>query len=107
MQSWIGVDLDGTLAYYTPGNSRKGIIGEPIQSMLIRVKKMLDNGCVVKIFTGRVSQDPNNISLIQDWLESHGLPRLEVTNIKDHFMTQLWDDRAIAVEYNTGRILNV
>ena len=106
MEQWIGVDLDGTLAYYESGYATRGIIGPPIPLMLERVKKMISDGLTVKIFTARVSQDSNIAGMIHDWLESHGLPRLDVTNIKDYGMVELWDDRAVAVEQNTGIILN-
>jgi hypothetical protein len=38
-----------------------------------------------------------------DWLESVGLPRLPVTNVKDFSLIELWDDRCVRVEPNTGR----
>ena len=31
--------------------------------------------------------------------------RLIVTCVKDYEMIELWDDRAVAVEFNTGRYL--
>jgi hypothetical protein len=39
---------------------------------------------------------------IQDWLEKHDLPRLEVTNIKGTDIIELWDDRARSVKPNSG-----
>ena len=42
---------------------------------------------------------------MQDWCEANGLPRLEVTDRKDYSMIELWDDRAVCVERNTGRII--
>lgn len=106
MSGWIGVDLDGTLAYY---DSWKGIehIDDPIPEMLIRVKEWLSRGKTVKIFTARVSvPEPTKsevIGYIQDWCQEYGLPRLEVTNVKDFGMIELWDDRAVGVVPNTGR----
>lgn len=101
-EGWIGVDLDGTLAEYHGWDNGK--IGEPVQLMLARVKEMIANGATVKIFTARVSVTPDrgDRKAIQDWLETHGLPRLEVTNVKDLHMIELWDDRAIQVTPNTG-----
>ncbi len=97
---WVGVDLDGTLAYY---DEWKGIeqIGDPIQPMMARVKAWVSEGVTVKIFTARASI-PEQIKYIHDWLEKHGLPRFEVTNIKDFGMVELWDDRCIQVISNTG-----
>jgi hypothetical protein len=98
---WIAVDLDGTLAY---DDEWKGIeyIGEPIPEMLKRVHEWLDSGITVKIFTARAAQ-PESIPYINEWLKKHGLPDLEVTNCKDMNMIELWDDRAIQVEPNTGK----
>jgi len=97
---WVGVDLDGTLAHW---DGWKGIehIGEPIPLMIARVNTWIAEGVTVKIFTARASV-PEQISYIHDWLEKHGLPRLEVTNVKDFEMVQLWDDRCIQVVPNTG-----
>jgi hypothetical protein len=95
---WIGVDLDGTLAYY---NGDHETIGPPIPAMLARVKAWLAEGREVRIFTARAI-DPRAKRDIQDWcLEYIGAP-LAVTNKKDPAMIELWDDRAVQVEKNTG-----
>lgn len=101
---WIGVDLDGTLAHY---DGWKGIehIGDPIPKMLERVKRWVEAGMNVKILTARccrMSERDEQVDMIHDWLITHGLPRLEVTNIKDFGMIELWDDRAVQVVPNTG-----
>lgn len=103
-ESWIGVDLDGTLAYYERGYAREKIIGDPILPILNKVKKAIESGIIVKIFTARVSQNDDN-SYILDWLKKNGLPPLEITNIKDWKMIELWDDRCLSIEHNTGKIL--
>jgi hypothetical protein len=106
---WIGIDLDGTLAY-DEGWVHANHIGKPIQKMVDFVKQLLAEGKKVKIFTARVHlHDPikkNAMVLrIQDYLENEcKLPRLEVTNIKDTSMRQLFDDRAYNVKINTGEI---
>jgi hypothetical protein len=101
---WIGVDLDGTLAKYD--GWKNGEIGEAIPAMLFRVKKWIADGKEVRIFTARVC-DPRHIdSLLVEWkrwCRLYGLPELRLTNIKDFHMIELWDDRAIQVEPNTGR----
>lgn len=53
-KGWYGFDLDGTLAKY---DGWKGIdhIGEPVEMMVARIKKMHDEGKVVKILTARVA----------------------------------------------------
>lgn len=105
ISGWIAVDLDGTLAEY---HHWKGPthIGKPIEPMLDRVRRWLDQGIEVRIFTARVShfEEAGIITTaVQDWLEALGLPRLAVTCIKDFAMVELWDDRAVQVEMNTGR----
>jgi hypothetical protein len=99
MTGWIGVDLDGTLAHYDGWNGGK--IGQPIPKMLSRVSGWIAEGKLVKIFTARACNE-DQIPLVKDWLESIGLPRLEVTNVKDFNMIELWDDRCIQVIPNTG-----
>lgn len=54
--SWIGVDLDGTLAYYD-GWKGEHHIGDPIPEMLDRVKGWLEQGYEVRIVTARVCQN--------------------------------------------------
>lgn len=103
MSGWIGVDLDGTLAHY---DGWKGIdhVGAPVPAMLARVKAWLAAGHTVKIFTARVCREAEEVTAhIHTWCETHGLPALEVTNVKDFGMIELWDDRAVQVEPNTGR----
>lgn len=108
---WIGVDLDGTLAEY---HGWVGIhhIGAPVPAMMTRVKKWLEEGKTVKIFTARVcTADPTRdkeevIAHIHRWCVHHGLPALEVTHEKDFGMIELWDDRCVQVEMNTGRRLD-
>ena len=100
---WTGVDLDGTLACdnLSAGMDR---IGEPVPAMLALVKKMLNNGIRVKIFTARAG-DPEQIPIIKKWLKANNLPDLEITNTKDYQMQRLYDDRCIQVERNTGRLI--
>ena len=100
---WYGVDLDGTLAVWDE-NSTLDRIGAPIPAMVDLVRRMVDNGIRVKIFTARAC-DPAQIPKIRAWMNQHGLRGLEITNVKDYYMERLYDDRAIRVERNTGRIL--
>lgn len=97
---WIGVDLDGTLAVYT-GWKGADNIGEPVPAMLKRVKKWIADGVTVKIFTARAFV-PEQIPFVKAWLVKHGLGDLEVTNVKDFGMVELWDDRCVQVIPNTG-----
>lgn len=104
---WIGVDLDGTLAYY---DEWRGInhIGAPIKLMADRVREWIADGVEVRIFTARVgvtkdNRDPEQArQFIQAWCLMHFGKVLEVTNLKDFGMIELWDDRCIQVRANTG-----
>lgn len=97
---WIGVDLDGTLARYD-GWIGPDHIGEPIPIMLERVKQWIADGIIVKIFTARCGI-PEQVAPIAAWLEKYGIGGLEITNVKDFSMMELWDDRAVRVVTNTG-----
>lgn len=111
VKGWIGVDLDGTLAEY---NGWKGAehVGKPVPAMVERVKRWLAEGKYdVKIFTARVSHDGEPLSMaesrearraIDAWVARHIGQWLEVTNVKDYAMVELWDDRAVQVVANTG-----
>ena len=98
---WIGVDLDGTLAHDDTGSRSLGEIGSPIKPMLNRLIKWIAEGKTVKIFTARASS-PKQVAMVKRWLASHGLPDLEVTNVKDLRMIELWDDRCVQVMTNRG-----
>lgn len=99
---WIGVDLDGVLAT-SVGWSGYQSIGEPIKPMIKRVKKWLKQGKRVKIFSSRVEIGEEAVGPIQAWCIKHGLGKLEVTNIKDSGLTEIWDDLAVHVDENTGK----
>lgn len=116
---WTAVDLDGTLAKY---NKWKGPtdIGDPVPLMVERVKRWLDEGKNVRIFTARVwplgtakeasleyddsrMKDARAAALaIHKWCREHLGQTLPITCVKDPGMTDLWDDRAIAIEKNKG-----
>jgi hypothetical protein len=106
MDGWIGVDLDGTLAHYDDWQGI-AVIGPPIAPMVARVKTWLAEGIEVRIFTARVS-GPAALAAaarphIEKWCREHIGQVLPVTATKDFGMYQLWDDRAVQVECNTGR----
>jgi hypothetical protein len=100
---WIGVDLDGTLAELQGFNGMKKV-GKPIPLMVERVKGWVAEGLTVKIFTARVSCVGYDEQAIRKFFRENGLPEnLEITNVKDMWMSALWDDIAVQVEPNTGR----
>jgi len=108
-EGWIGVDLDGTIAQYDGWHGLEHI-GRPIPPMVNRVKNWLGEGRKVKIFTARVSETDEEAldavyPAIYAWCLKHVGQVLEVTNVKDYDMLELWDDRAVQVEKNTGRMI--
>ncbi len=106
---WIAVDLDGTLAYYD-GFKGPDIIGEPIPEMVERVLRWVAEDRKVVIFTARMSHPDDGdecAEAVKRWLKQHGLPDLEVTCTKDYRILEFWDDRAVQVETNTGRVIGV
>lgn len=112
---WVGVDLDGTLAFYD--GWKGGAIGDPVPAMAERVKDWLLQGVDVRIVTARVAETgmrnqvggvddkafcDSQRQAIQDWTELHFGVRLPVTATKDFAMHELWDDRAVRVRLNDG-----
>ena len=109
---WIGVDFDGTLAQYN-GWQGEDSLGAPVPVMVERVKGWLAAGREVRIVTARASTQSRvgrsverSVLLIQEWCEEYLGQRLAVTCEKDYGMVELWDDRCVRVERNTGRILS-
>ena len=117
---WIGVDLDGTLAYYDQWRGALHI-GEPIPVMLERVKRWLDEGKDVRIFTAHANRQGMALATTSDaaatrdetaveecirrWCVKYVGRALPITCSKDFEMIELWDDRCIQVIPNTGRTI--
>ena len=107
---WIGFDLDGCLATYDHWRGPEHI-GEPIKRSVERARALLAAGQNLKIFTARVCskqpKDSREVSerVIKEWCLKHLGQELDVTSEKDWCMIEYYDDRAITVEYNTGKIL--
>lgn len=126
MKKVIAVDFDGTLAHYSgykgPGVPLEPVLNcQPIPLMVEKVKRWLEEGHEVVIFTARLSVSHldletmprdkmaalvmNHASTQRDldsWCILHGLPRLQSTSEKWPTFTEIWDDRAVAVRRNTG-----
>ncbi len=114
---WVGVDLDGTLAIQDHTQAYDPIrIGDPVPAMVARVKNWLAAGVEVRVFTARVGRqhqptDEPELLLnrihqaIATWCQAHIGITLPITCQKDYYMFELWDDRAVTVERNTGRLL--
>ena len=109
----IGVDFDKTLAFYEHSDDYKPEqVGEPSPEMVNRVKRWLEQGIDVVIFTARVHPE-NQINAdisrvaIRDWCLKVFGRELEITCMKDPKLDQIWDDRAVTVDGNTGEILTM
>lgn len=133
-QGWYGFDLDGTLAVYD-GWHGIDHIGAPVVKTVRLMKRMHEDGLRVKILTARVSPRTNPETKANPYLENHwcvespsDMPWAladrwtakefiqewcwrtlgfvpEITHEKDHLMLNLFDDRVVQVEPNSGWIL--
>ena len=79
-----------------------------MKTMVSRIQGWLRDGHRVVIFTSRVSKThlPSRIKqekeTIQIALHDMGLPELAITANKSPHFSEIWDDRAVRVERNTG-----
>lgn len=108
MSGWVGVDLDGTLAFYEVRTD--GVIGRPIPAMVERVRAWVSQGIEVRIFTARISDPDRRVQVavteaIDAWCEQHIGQKLPITCKKDFSCIKIYDDRAVQVEHNTGRLI--
>ena len=111
---WIGVDFDGTLATASGDLDFDGAeVGEPIWDMVNRVKALIEEGQLVRIFTARVWTDGSperdaiadtNRKAIEDWCRDFIGQVLPVTCEKDHQLISFYDDRARQAERNVGEL---
>jgi hypothetical protein len=104
-RGWIGVDLDGTIAYYD-GWQGHAHIGAPIMPMVKRVREWLEHGREVRLFTARAGLPEQELKEFRiawaEFCDAHIGQTIAVTNVKDFRMEVLYDDRAVTVEFNTG-----
>lgn len=109
MKGWIGVDFDGTLAMYTGWQGHEAPLGAPIPKMVARVKKWIAEGKDVRLFTARWNCPLDSAEVktavevsLNDWMQEHLGFVLPITQTKDYQMVELWDDRVVQVDKNTG-----
>ncbi len=102
-QGWIGWDLDGSLAYY---DHWRGVehIGDPIPDSVALVRAQLAEGKDVRIFTARLCNKGAR-KYIRRWCKTFLGKALPITNKKDRYMIELYDDRAFHVVPNEGRVI--
>lgn len=109
-EEWIGFDFDGTLAEY---DGWKGVehIGKPIERMVLVARLLNWMGRKIKILTARVAPRKDGDGgdkarkYVEEWCEKNLGFVPEITHEKDASMVALFDDRVVAVEQNTGKIL--
>ena len=109
------VDFDGTVAIHISKDSRNfeydpERVGEPINLMVKRVKMWLAEGKEVVIFTARVhpyhgvEDNEKAKKAIEKFCIEHFGRVLEVTCMKSPEFEEIWDDRVVRVERNTGLV---
>lgn len=89
---WVGVDLDGTLAYpkWTPDNPTSEI-GDPIPENVNKVWELINRGYKVIVHTSRPWTD---YQLIEQWLHWYNIPYKEIQCGKPLYAAYV-DDRAV------------
>jgi hypothetical protein len=106
-------DLNGTLCFHekgTPVFNADGefIIGKPINRMVRRIRRMLSEGLKVKIMSGSVGLGGEKAAVaetaIRKWCKEHLGRELEVSATITPRCLGLFNDKAIAVIRNTGRL---
>jgi hypothetical protein len=104
-----GVDFDGTMSLYD-GYKGPDVCGDPIGAMIDRIKGWLADGDEVVVLTARVhpSGEATDVQAAYETIRAFCVENLgqelEVTCMKDPMMVEIWDDRAVRVDENTGLI---
>ena len=116
MKRTVAVDLDGTLASYDGKETidyDPSIIGPPVPKMVERVKRWLARGDKVVIFTARMhpKHGLEKIKIAEEAIKTWCMwvfgRELEVTCMKDPEIREFYDDKAIGVERDTGKLIGV
>jgi 2'-5' RNA ligase len=103
---WIGYDVDGSLAHWTKGQPSFKI-GNPVSALVERAKKDIADGKDVRLFTAKLSDDPKglNRAALEAWTYKVFGRSLPMQDVKDDLLEKFYDDRAVHVERNTGKIV--
>ena len=107
---YTAFDLDGTLAIDTPNRNNDTEIGEPVIPMVELAKKLIAEGEDVRIFSARAWQPVPDMrklvyNAINQWCIQHIGQALRIMYYKDHDLERFYDDKAVSVQKDTGRIL--
>jgi len=92
----ISIDFDGVLSQYN-GYIGPKHTGKPIKGSKEFILRLIKSGYKPIVFTTREK------SVIENWLERHKFPNLEVTNIKFPSMVYI-DDRCIKFEGDYSKL---
>jgi len=108
-KAWWGFDVDKTIAI-DEGNTRGGVIGAPIKSLIRRIKYYLRTGRKVSIVSARVH--PSEPDMLDQYrtiyqflvgvLGKELADKIDIRSDKDRHMIALYDDRAEQVIPNKG-----
>lgn len=85
----IALDFDGVLHAYA--GYKDGLIQGPLPGAKEALEHLVARGHTVVVFSTR------DKDLIRKWLQEHGFPPVEVTNVKRPFYV-IVDDRAVCFE---------
>jgi hypothetical protein len=96
------IDLDKTIHTYSHGIGDATIYDKPIEGSKEFIKKRMDEGYEICIFTARVCREnrksdqerKDQIRMVKDWLEKYNIPYNRITS-KKLAATAIIDDRAI------------
>ena len=101
MRTWIGFDLDGTLAKDT-SRLRDTTIGEPIPVMVEKAKRYIEAGEDVRLFTARAYRmTPDVEGALKEWCKEHLGKVIPIQAHKDHELMFFYDDRCRCVHDET------
>ncbi len=75
--SLVAIGFDGTLARCEGWNGDRTTPGDPLRGARRFVQRLRENGYTPYILTARTDFD-----VVKSWLEEHGFPPMEVTNVK-------------------------
>lgn len=79
MKKVVAIDLDGVIHKSGTGYGEGEMYDEPMPGALYTINKLIEKGWEPYILTARTKEQwPRVIK----WLNKHGFPELEVTNVK-------------------------
>lgn len=61
----------------------------------------------IKISAERLQNAIVSVRFLREWCRQHFGEVLPITCVKDFHMAELWDDRCVQVEKNTGRVMEL